>query len=137
MTAEPLPVIRIQRTGKRRSISEQTQRDSARLNERIRHNAALFPLVEMTLDRVFKKQRRSELIDLAEKCAHVNGAVHPIDRIARRHRPGLICWFCENWSAISAYVLQHSGVTGLGSTPSDPPQAELTDQTQSAADPEK
>jgi hypothetical protein len=98
----------------------------------------MFALVERTLDRVCQKQRRSDLIELAEKCVLAVGAAPPIDRLARRHRPGLICWFCENWSAVSPFLLQQCGIAIAGDAAAGPVDASArADHPESSSVPEK
>jgi hypothetical protein len=102
-------VVHIQRTGKRRNVTEQTMRDGVRLGERINRNSASMKCVETFLDRVCGKRTMSDLILIADDCTRSNSSVPSADRLARRNRAGLICWFCENWVLISDFLVARYG----------------------------
>jgi hypothetical protein len=98
--------VQIQRNGKRRLVSEQTQRDSIRLSERIRRNAGRIRVVESCLEQAYGRMSMSNLASLADRCVNACQNSIALDRLAKRSRPALFCWFCENWSVIWPVLLQ-------------------------------
>jgi hypothetical protein len=117
MIPEPPVVVRIPRTGKRMTVSEQTQRDSARILERVRRNEQSMRIIEDVLARVVAKRKKRDLLPLAEECVRASCGRLAIDRLARRNRRALICWFCENWGTVSEFLLQpHLGTVAQGAT---------------------
>jgi hypothetical protein len=101
------PVVHIQRTGKRRTVTGQTMRDTVRLRERIQRSALLMKSVESFLSRVCGKRTMPDLMATAEECVRINLLIEPPDRVAKRNRAGLICWFCEHWTVVSALLTAH------------------------------
>jgi hypothetical protein len=94
---------------KRRHVSEQTQRDNVRLNDRLRRNTARMTTVEQTLSQFGGRRTMMELLCVAHHCVvALNGAVQ-IDRLARRSRLALMCWFCENWPVVWEHVFHFYG----------------------------
>jgi hypothetical protein len=100
-----LSVTLIPRSGKRRALSHQTTRDNSRLIERMRRCSEMLKLVEPVLKGPYGKRTMSELLSLADGCTRVDPGLPPADRLARRSRPGLLCWFCENWGAVAPSIL--------------------------------
>lgn len=110
---EPNPpekkVFIIKRTGKRGSLTGQTQRDTEKINSRIRMNQHEIPKVEMELLRYFSgRPIISELLTLASEL--VNGLEGElklnlkIDRLAKRNRDCLLCWFAEHWDLLGPKI---------------------------------
>jgi hypothetical protein len=80
--------------------------------------------VELTLDQFCGRRTMIELLAVAQQCViALNGTVQ-IDRLARRSRPALMCWFCENWSVVWEQIYHF-----YGGHP-QPPTANLLDFTQ-------
>jgi hypothetical protein len=98
-------VVRIPRSGKHRKVAGQTTRDNSRMVERMRRCAQIFKPIERTLDRVFAKRTMAELTVLADDCARMMPFMRRMDRLARRSKPGVVCWFCENWVVISPCLI--------------------------------
>jgi hypothetical protein len=122
-------VTRIPRSGKHRNVSEQTTRDNERLVERMRRCAATFQSIERILDGVAGKRTMSQLITVADECALRDPSLLPPDRLARRSRSGLLCWFCENWAAVSPFVMLRFKIPcrGAAPAPSEQKDDELAD----------
>lgn len=115
-------IIRIPRTAKRNTISVQTERDEARINERVRRNAAPLRVIEPLLARICGKPTIAGLIGIADHCLRETGLPIRLDRLARRSRIALLCWFCENWGQISEPLMKQFSIN-LPRTgdPPDPP----------------
>jgi hypothetical protein len=82
-----------------KSPTKATKRENEALQKRVRSNAMLFGNMSVSLSLIIPAlripNRRVTLDDLATRLAkhrHLN----PPDRLARRKKPALICWFCEN-----------------------------------------
>jgi hypothetical protein len=67
----------------------------------MRRCAPTLKIVERMLDAVAGRQTMPELIALAAECVGRDQSLSPPDRLARRSRAGLLCWFCEKWAAIA------------------------------------
>jgi hypothetical protein len=76
-------------------------RDNFRLVERMRRCAHVFKMIERILDGGSRKRTMLELIVLADECGRMDPLLPPADRLARRSRAGLLCWFCENWALVA------------------------------------
>jgi hypothetical protein len=113
-----MEVIRITRTAKvRHPVNErQTAREHERLSKRMRFCGPEIDRVEAVLERAFGRLTMALLQTIAANCtALTNGALRP-DRLARRHRPAMICFFCENWPIVSHLMTQNN----LTARPPDP-----------------
>jgi hypothetical protein len=104
-------LVQVQRNGKRRLVSEQTQRDSIRLNERMKRNAGRIPVIEFWLEHACGRMTMTNLVALADRCVDALDNSIGLDRLSKRSRSALICWFCENWSVIWPAVLQDQNAT--------------------------
>jgi hypothetical protein len=105
-----MDIIRIPRTAKVRHPMNQrvTQREQERVNKRLRFCASEIVRVEDALQRAFGRVTMSLLQQVAESCTTLtNGFLKP-DRLARRHRPAMLCFFCENWLLICQLITQHN-----------------------------
>jgi hypothetical protein len=91
-----IPRFVIARVGKRTTLSKQAEKDHVLINERVRRNRGLMGPVTRRLE-VISTQKK----DLLVVALHVGQIIRvPLDRLAKRSRDCLFCWFCENWGAI-------------------------------------
>jgi hypothetical protein len=96
---DPPGVIVIQRVGKRMSLSKQAEKDQVLASERLRRNGASLAMVRQRLASYSPSLQKKELLVVAQR---MPGLV--LDRLAKRSRDCLICWFCENWGAIEPHL---------------------------------
>jgi hypothetical protein len=105
-----MEIVHITRTAKVcHPVNErQSAREHERLSKRTRFCGPELDRVEAVLERAFGRVTMAVLQTLAANCvALTNGALKP-DRLARRHRPAMLCFFCENWPAISHLMTQNN-----------------------------
>jgi hypothetical protein len=102
-----MDVIRIQRTAKRASATwtSATIREQQSLNQRIQSVGCELAQVEQTLTAAFGKLTMSTLMDIGKRCVEYTGGQVKPDRLARRHRQGMLCFCCANWDVISRMIL--------------------------------
>jgi hypothetical protein len=86
----------IPRVGKRQCLSKQTMKDQIDTTARLRRNAPFLPFVRTRLETCYGLSlQKKNLLIVAQT---LPGVV--LDRLAKRSRDCLMCWFCENWSII-------------------------------------
>lgn len=96
-------VIRIPRSGKRRTLSQQTQKDQELTADRIRLNKErIDSILEKLVQLCGASPQKKDLLVLAREIQAES--LIRLDRLAKRNRDCLICWFCENWRVISIYI---------------------------------
>lgn len=89
-------VISITRTGKSKNFSRQTQLDQAMTFKRVKKNESLLPEVVNQLEAILgKSPKKKTLLKFANSLSMVTHI--SLDRLAKRSRDCLLCWFCENW----------------------------------------
>jgi hypothetical protein len=92
-------VIVIPRVGKRHTLSEQAQKDQVLITDRVRRNAPLIDAIRSTLEYACGPSPQKK--DLLVVARQLTGPCKiALDRLAKRSRDCLICWFCENWKTI-------------------------------------
>jgi hypothetical protein len=90
------PRIVIARVGKRASLSKQTEKDQELTAGRIRRNAAALDTVVHRLEMLYGPSlQKKDLLVVARQFTQVS-----LDRLAKRSRDCLLCWFCENWGVL-------------------------------------
>jgi hypothetical protein len=80
-------------------VTAQTQRDLQKCQQRVNKNRCLFPRMKDHLQRFPK----AELLKYANELS-TQKQIPPADRICRRNRDALICWFCESCPEILSIV---------------------------------
>ena len=100
-------LIAIPRVGKHKELTKQTQKDQFLTSERMKANQLLRPQILHSLKMIFgTPPQKKQLLDLALRISpKINVRV---DRLAKRSRDCLICWFCENWSKVSTVLIGSS-----------------------------
>jgi hypothetical protein len=99
MSDTEAPLFVVPRFGKRHTLSEQALKDQDLTADRMRQNAAVLGPVCSRLEYLCgpSPQKKDLLVvarELSVPC-HVS-----LDRLAKRSRDCLLCWFCEHWQAI-------------------------------------
>jgi hypothetical protein len=101
-------VVHIQRsTPTRRSKASLTRylHEQDTLNNRIRQFSADLGKVESVITSVFGNSSMPVLLQLGDMCrAAADGDISP-DRLAKRHRMGMLCFFAQNWELVFHEVL--------------------------------
>jgi hypothetical protein len=83
-----------QRTKK--TLTKQAAKDQMLTDERVRRNHSQWAVVQQLLQQYFGPAlRRNELLVVARQLKPLT-----LDRLAKRSRNCLLCWFCENWPDI-------------------------------------
>lgn len=97
----PNLIFFIPRFGKRKSLSKQTQKDQGFTRARVKRNetqiSRIMPILEILCG---QNPQKKDLLVLAQEIE--NHQSIQLDRLAKRSKDCLICWFCENWDAISS-----------------------------------
>ncbi|KAH0789152.1 hypothetical protein GPJ56_006905 [Histomonas meleagridis] len=98
-------LITIPRVGKHKELTKQTQKDQVMTANRVKINQALMPQILHNLELIFgAPPQKKQLLDAALRISpRINVQV---DRLAKRSRDCLICWFCENWSKVSSVLIE-------------------------------
>jgi hypothetical protein len=109
------------------TLSPQTLRENETLHKRIRACGLVYPEVSSRLEdyatRSGIKLTHNMLMRLAGQMIATVGSPQ-VDRVARRHKAGAICWFCENMGALTRMLNRNEWPAGLESPPAavPPPQ---------------
>lgn len=81
--------------------SKRVDRERSKVAIRIAKNRENYYIVKNQLDKIFQGKATARylrpLSGIISFCINV-----PLDRIAKRYYDALLCWFVENWKAISA-----------------------------------
>ncbi|EAX99926.1 hypothetical protein TVAG_159460 [Trichomonas vaginalis G3] len=86
-------------------ISDQYQEYMSVVADRRRKASDRFYQVQKILSALPKcKRRKSDILLIAKKISEKTGI--NIDRSAKRIYDCLICWYCENWSAVNKYIIE-------------------------------
>jgi hypothetical protein len=90
------PRIVIARVGKRANLSKQTEKDQELTASRVRRNGAALNMVVARLEILYGPSlQKKDLLVVARRFTQVT-----LDRLAKRSRDCLLCWFCENWGVL-------------------------------------
>lgn len=101
-----------QRKSKKRS--SQSARDSMKINDRIKINGGKIEYVSDYINRLFDTHVTSSiLISLAN--IFLDRLNLKLDRLAKRNRTALLCWYAENWNVILC-VLQQMDFSSLSTS---------------------
>jgi hypothetical protein len=108
MSGNDPPLIVIPRVGKRHTLSKQAQKDQGLTTDRMRQNAAYLDVIRTKLEYLCgpSPQKKDLIVVARELCGPCKVS---LDRLAKRSRDCLLCWFCEHWSAIE---IQFSAMCG-------------------------
>ena len=101
------PIFIIHRTGKRRILSNQAQKDQGLTANRLRQNEGKISSVVNRLEYLLgQSPQKKDLLVLARQLCQLCGL--ELDRLAKRSRDCLICWYCENWAYIEPTITSMS-----------------------------
>jgi hypothetical protein len=101
--ANPPEITFIKRTSKRGNTVRETLRYRDKAILRRRRNEALFGTMQIILEK-HGYQNKTQLFELAKRVRENNEGTPPIDRLAKRVKDCLICWFCENFVSTMNYL---------------------------------
>lgn len=102
---QKMQMIVIRREKPAKLPSEQTIKEQELLNARIKKNKDRFENVSRFLEKYFDGSvHLKDATDLALSMGKQVGLV--VDRRAKRHKPAIICWFCENWEHLYPLLAQ-------------------------------
>jgi hypothetical protein len=95
----PHPVIVIPRFGKRQALSRQAERDQELIVARVRENRGTLDRVTRELEYLCgESPQKKDLLVIARRLCNKSGLA--LDRLAKRSKDCLLCWFCENWATL-------------------------------------
>jgi hypothetical protein len=98
-----VPTTVIYRTSKQRPRTTQTARDEHALVLRKRKAGEQYRATENRLQQIFgKKLTRKTLFEAANKLCEKQIVQRPPDRLCKRKKEALICWFYENMKQIDS-----------------------------------
>jgi hypothetical protein len=89
------PVVVIPRVGKRMKLSKQAEKDHVLISERVFRNQFALPFVRKRLEQFWPSLQKKDLLIVAQQFPGLT-----LDRLAKRSRDCILCWFCEHWTAI-------------------------------------
>jgi len=93
----------IQRTSKRSNYTDRTNRDQCSLRSRMMANSEKIPYILSYLAHFTDhKLSHKRLLYLAEKITQISSLT--IDRLAKRYRDALLCWFSQHWRKICLFL---------------------------------
>lgn len=93
------PIFVIQRTGKRTQLSKRTMHEQEVVNSRMKKAGGNFQLISNQLNSIYGKILSfNDLMFIADSATKKTQI--KIDRISKRSKSALICWFCEHWENI-------------------------------------
>jgi hypothetical protein len=99
MFAKDPPLIVIPRVGKRHTLSKQAQKDQVLITDRMRQNAPFLDPVRSKLEYLCgASPQKKDLLVVARRLS--GPCMVSLDRLAKRSRDCLVCWFCEHWKEI-------------------------------------
>jgi hypothetical protein len=102
MVIQPVVILRV---GKRTKLSDQAEKDHKLINDRARKNGNLMPAVSKELELLCSQSlQKKDLIVVARTVSTLCDI--PLDRLAKRSRGCLICWFCEHWPDVVTTLRQ-------------------------------
>ena len=114
-------VVVIKTDSPMKAPSKQTIREQQDLNRRIKLNQAKYGIVSEFMERFFDgKLQLKGATALAENLSAHFGL--KLDRKAKRHKPAIICWFCENWETVLPLLLKIKGINIEPISPPNPVQ---------------
>jgi hypothetical protein len=85
----------ISRVGKRTKLSQQTEKDQILTRDRVFRNQFALPFIRKRLEQFWPSLQKKDLLVVAQQFPGLT-----LDRLAKRSRDCLLCWFCEHWMAI-------------------------------------
>jgi hypothetical protein len=101
----------IYRTGKYRHQTLQTVKDDETLEIRKRKIGEQYRLTEQRLEQILgTKLTRQKLLDTANKLYESGVVQHPPDRLCKRKKEALICWFSENSVSRGSHTLTETSI---------------------------
>lgn len=107
--AFPHPVFVIQRVGKRNDLSEQAIQEQAQTNSRIRRCGPRLNMVNKYFESRFApKISFKDLKHIADQVIK-KISLH-VDRISKRNKVAMQCWFVEHWDIIKP-ILDSMSIT--------------------------
>ncbi|OHT17561.1 hypothetical protein TRFO_00797 [Tritrichomonas foetus] len=85
-----------------KNVLRQTERDQLRINEKVRKNRICYSQMEKVLNIIYGGQvTKGKLLKMAHLIAKQRNL--KIERIEKRNKSALICWYCENCPDLLAY----------------------------------
>ncbi|EAX93545.1 hypothetical protein TVAG_203360 [Trichomonas vaginalis G3] len=98
-------IVKSRRLRKTKLTSEQNRRDHEMILERIKKNGVKMDFVSAYIDKIFGMHVTiSPLLEFALHISHQFGL--KVDRLAKRNRNALLCWFSENWETVFPHLHQ-------------------------------
>lgn len=84
-------------------VSQQNQKDHEDMLARIKLNGVKMDLVTAIIESKFDSRVTIDtLLIFANLMAKKHGLI--VDRLARRNKTALLCWYTENWNIIQPYI---------------------------------
>ena len=89
--------------GKRKTLTSQTQKDQEMTVIRLKQNEAKIGKVTEILESLLgQRVQKKVLLEVAKEVSKKTRIT--LDRLAKRSRDCLICWFCENFEQVLPYT---------------------------------
>lgn len=104
LSANVVHIIVSTRTqNKRKRNTAQSMRDHEKIQKRIQTNGVLPDYISVYLERYFQQRfTASTFLSIANNL--ISNLNLRIDRLAKRNRQALLCWFAENWNTIHPHL---------------------------------
>lgn len=95
----------VMKTPKNKIHQSQSVRDFKKLQRRIKENGEKFNFVGEYLDRYFGTHVNALILNSLAKIIMEKHGLQ-LDRLAKRNRSALLCWFSENWDLVQPVLRQ-------------------------------
>lgn len=127
------PVIVLQRVGKRSELSQRALKEQKIVNQRIKDCGESFQTIPKLLDSVFHTTLTfTDYKNIAEELTRFIPI--KIDRLSKRNKSAMICWFAENWSIVNCF-LPHIAIDAKPEEKDEPKMQEFTVPTKHSGAP--
>ena len=103
------PIYVIQRVGKRTNLSQRALNEQNTINIRIKDLGAKLETVTNELNFIANKRLNFHELRILADAVSAKSCIK-MDRLTKRHKNALLCWFCENWDSLKSYVISEYNI---------------------------
>lgn len=105
MNDEYRDIIETRMIHKYKRTTAQSVRDHSRVLERIDKNGIKVDYVGAYIDKLFGRHIKCAI--LLEYATRIANTMHlKLDRLAKRNRNALVCWYAENWEVVLPFLME-------------------------------
>ena len=116
------PVFVIQRVGKSTNLSQRAINEQSTINSMIKDAGSKLETETNELNLIAKKRLNFHELRLIADAVSMKSHIK-MDRLTKRHKNALLCWFCEHWESLRSYVISEYNTEKKESAPiAKPPE---------------